>query len=705
MTTGTDKPRNSSRAGADQSGGGRNQRTGEPEAPAIGDWLRFFSDGTVLVLSGKAEMGQGIRTSLAQAVAEELRLPLERVRTVLGDTARTPYDMGTFGSLTTPVMADRLHRVAASARELFKERAARRWGIPRSETVVANGIVIHPPTGRSLSYSELAEEPDGGRIDEPWSEDAPVTPPEAWSVAGKPARRVDGRDFVTGRHKYTWDLTRPGMLVGAVLRPPAFGATLEALDTSAAEQMPGVIVAHEGDFVGVAAPNRGAARRAISAIKADWHMPEMSEQVSWQNVHDYFKAHPAEPQGYHRWAGPAKFETGSLEAGQKAAISASGRTLRASYTVPYIAHTPLETRAALAEWDGGDNLTVWTGSQRPFGVRSELAAAFGIPEERVRVIVPDTGAAYGGKHTGEVAIEAARLARVARRPVKLVWSREDEFTWAYFRPAGLIEVSSAVTGDGRITGWEYCNYNSGPEAMRPPYPIPNQRVAFQTTLSPLRQGSYRALAATANHFARESHIDELAHSLGIDPLDFRLRNLPGERDESQKRLRAVLLAATERFGWATRQASPRHGFGISCGTEKGSFVATCAEVEVEPASRRVRVLRVVEAFECGAIVNPEGLSNQVEGAIMQALGGALFERIEFAEGKVLTDKLSLYRVPRFSDLPDIEVVLVDRRDLPSTGAGETPIVGLAPALANAIFDATGERLRDLPLTPAGTTRL
>jgi isoquinoline 1-oxidoreductase len=434
-------------------------------------------------------------------------------------------------------------------------------------------------------------------------------------------------------------------------------------------------------------------------------MPDMSEQVSWQNVHDYFKAHPTEPQGSHRWGGPAVFETGSLEAGRNAAASASGRTLQASYTVPYIAHTPLETRAALAEWEGGDNLTVWTGSQRPFGVRSELAAAFGIPEERVRVIVPDTGAAYGGKHTGEAAIEAARLARVACAPVKLVWSREDEFTWAYFRPAGLIEISSAVTGDGRITAWEYRNYNSGPEAMRPPYSIANQRVAFQTTLSPLRQGSYRALAATANHFARESHMDELAHLLRIDPLDFRLRNLQDERGASRERLRAVLLAAAERFGWATRETSPGHGAGISCGTEKGSFIATCAEVHVEPASGRVRVLRVVQAFECGAIVNPEGLTNQVEGAVVQALGGALFERIEFAEGKVITDKLSLYRVPRFSDVPVIEVVLLDRRDLPSTGAGETPIVGLAPALANAIFDATGQRLRDLPLTPAGTSSL
>jgi isoquinoline 1-oxidoreductase len=335
-------------------------------------------------------------------------------------------------------------------------------------------------------------------------------------------------------------------------------------------------------------------------------------------------------------------------------------------------------------------------------VRAELATDFGILEEEVRVIVPDTGSAYGGKHTGEAAIEAARLARGAGRPVKLVWSREEEFAWAYFRPAGLIEVSSAVAGDGTITAWEYHNYNSGPSAIRPPYPIPNQTVVFHTTLSPLRQGSYRALAATANHFARESHIDELAHLLGLDPLDFRLRNLQGASLE-QERLRGVLNAATERFGWASREARrlPGCGYGLACGTEKGSYVAACAEVEVEQATGRLRVVRLVEAFECGAIVNPQGLANQVEGAVVQALGGALFERVKFGDGRVESDRFSRYRVPRFGDVPQIEVVLVDRKDLPSAGAGETPIVGPAPALANAIFDACGLRLRDLPLAPKG----
>jgi isoquinoline 1-oxidoreductase len=460
------------------------------------------------------------------------------------------------------------------------------------------------------------------------------------------------------------------------------------VDTHAAERIHGVTVVHEGDFVGVAAPNRAVARQAIAAIHARWNTPE---QVSDQNIFEYLKAHPAESKRPH-WGGPPIFEIGSLEAGR-----AAGRTFEATYTVAYIAHAPLETRAALAEWEG-EHLTVWTGTQVPFGVRTELAAAFDIPEEQVRVIVPDTGGAYGGKHSGDAAVEAARLAKAAGNPVRVRWSREEEFNWAYFRPAALIEVSSTVDAEGRITAWEYHNYNSGRAAMEPAYDIPNQKVAFHAVDSPLRQGSYRALAATANHFGRESHIDELAHLVGMDPLAFRLKNLPDQSDERQARLSAVLLAAADRFGWASRKPVPGHGYGLSCGTEKGSFVATCAEVTVDPTNNKVRVVRVVEAFECGAIVNPEGLTNQIEGAVTQAIGGALLEKIEFADGKILSDRFSRYRVPRFSDAPEIEVVLVDRKDLPSTGAGETPIVGLAPAVANAIFDATGRRLRGMPLS-------
>src|SRR6185503_3815568 len=313
------------------------------------------------------------------------------------------------------------------------------------------------------------------------------------------------------------------------------------------------------------------------------------------------------------------------------------KTLRQTYTVAYIAHTPLEPRAAVAEWKDG-KLTVWTGTQRPFAVSEELAQAFRVPSESVRVIVPDTGSAYGGKHTGEAAVEAARLAKAAGKPVKLIWSREEEFTWAYFRPAGVIDVSSGARADGSLVFWEFDNYNSGPAAMRTPYEVANQRIAFHPSDEPLRQGSYRSLAAAANHFARESHMDELAHELRIDPLEFRLKNLKNDR------LRAVFQAAAEKFGWGKRKPEKNHGFGISGGIEKNGQVATCAEVAVE--HEQVKVVRVVEAFDCGAVINPQGLRNQISGAIVQGLGGALFESIRFENGRIQNPHLSGYRVPR-----------------------------------------------------------
>jgi isoquinoline 1-oxidoreductase len=333
---------------------------------------------------------------------------------------------------------------------------------------------------------------------------------------------------------------------------------------------------------------------------------------------------------------------------------------------------PLEPRSAVAEWSDG-RLTVWTGTQRPFGVRTELAEAFRIPETQVRVIVPDTGSAYGGKHTGEFAVEAARLAKAAGKPVKLVWTRAEEFAFGYFRPAGVIEVKAAVDGNGRITAWEFDNWNSGPASIQTPYDVSNRRIRFHQSESPLRQGSYRGLAATANHYAREMHMDAIARALGIDAVEFRLTHL---RDE---RMRNVLTAAAQGIGWP--KASSGRALGIACGTEKGSYVATAAELS--RADKGFKVERLIVAFECGAIVNPDGLKNQVEGAIVQGLGGALFEAVEFAGGRLSNGSMAQYRVPRFKDVPALDIVLLDRRDLPSAGAGETPIVCVAPAIGSA----------------------
>ncbi|MGH9444745.1 MAG: xanthine dehydrogenase family protein molybdopterin-binding subunit, partial [Terriglobia bacterium] len=340
---------------------------------------------------------------------------------------------------------------------------------------------------------------------------------------------------------------------------------------------------------------------------------------------------------------------------------------------------------------------VWTGSQRPFGVQGDVAQAFQMPLDQVRVIVPDTGAAFGGKHTGECAVEAARLAKAAGKPVKLVWTREEEFTWAYFRPAGVIEISSGIDAGGRLTAWEFQNYNSGSAGILTPYDVANRKIEFHPSKTVLRQGSYRCLAATANNFARECHMDDLARQISMDPLELRRKNL------TDARVLAVLDAATKAFGWGRARAAraPGHGFGLACGTEKGGYLAACAEIAADRTAGTVRVIRVTVAFDCGAIVNPDGLKNQIQGAQMMGLGGALFEAIRFENGRILNDKFSSYRVPRFSDMPEIEVVLIDRKDQPSAGAGESPIMGIAPAVRNALLDATGIRLFSLPLAPSG----
>ena len=412
---------------------------------------------------------------------------------------------------------------------------------------------------------------------------------------------------------------------------------------------------HDGNFVGVTAPTVEIAS-GMAAIKADW---KSGSQPANKNLFEYLKQNPDGSDGP---AISSVHDSGSVEA----ALANADHSLRQTYTVSYIAHVPLEPRAAVAQWVG-DELTVWTGTQRPFGVRTELAEAFRIPEERIRVLMPDTGSAYGGKHTGETAVEAARLARAAKHPVKLVWTREEEFTWAYFRPAGIMEVAAGVRKDGAVTAWEFHNYNSGTAGIRTFYDIPNQRIQFHATRSPLRQGSYRALAATANHFARESFMDELAHAAKIDPLEFRLKNLKDER------LRAVFEAAARKFGWGKAKSAAGQGFGMGGGYEKLGNVATFAEVAVDQKSGKVRVVRVVTAFECGAIVNPDNLRNQIEGSNIMGLGGALFEAIEFDNGRILNGRMSRYRIPRFSDVPVLETVLLDRKDLPSAGAGECPL--------------------------------
>ncbi len=656
---------------------GKTRRNSEDDLPReIDAWLHIGESGEITVFTGKVEVGQNIRTSLSQAVAEELSVSLASVRLVMGDTQLVPFDMGTFGSRTTPVMNLQLRRVSAAARDALLALAAKQWNADPGNLTAADGRVLDAKGHHSASYSELVK---GQQITQVLPAEDPLKPAAQWKVAGQAVPKVDGRDFVTGKHRYPSDCTLPGMLYGKVVRPSSFGATLISADTHAAEQLENVTVVRDGDFLAVAAPSTAAAEKAAASIKAEWKSQQ--PQISNNELFDYFKKNQSQSERE-----PAH-ESGDVEK----AFASADHKLNSTFQIQYIAHTPLEPRAALAQWNG-DQLTVWTGTQRPFGVRSELATAFHLPEEKVRVLMPDMGSGYGGKHTGEAALEAARLARAAKRPVKVIWTREEEFTWAYFRPAGLIEVSSATDSAGKLTAWEFHNYNSGGAGIRTYYEIPNQRIQFHPVDSPLRQGSYRALAATANHFAREVHMDEIASSLKMDPLEFRLKNLKDER------LRAVFEQGGKHFGWHNPRAA-NHGFGVGGGYEKLGYMATFVEISLNPQTREIRIERVLTAFDCGAIVNPDGLRNQLIGANIMGIGGALFEAIEFQDGRILNNRLSKYRVPRFRDVPPMDAFLIDRKDQPSVGAGEAPILGIAPAIANAIFAVTGIASHSLPMAP------
>ncbi|MCO6044148.1 molybdopterin-dependent oxidoreductase [Aeoliella sp. ICT_H6.2] len=655
--------------------GRRQPRRGEP----LGDRLHVAEDGIVTVLTSKVEVGQGSRTQITQAAAEELRLPIEKIQLVMADTEQCPDDGGTAGSRTTPSTVPRVRSACAAARERLVELAAATLEVEPGEVQYDRGTFT--TAGRTMSLADLVREAEVAEsLQAPPNGEAQVRRVSEWQVLGVPTNKVGAEAIVTGQHRYPSDYQLPGMEYGKVLRPPSYGAKLTSIDLEAGQKLEGVTVVRDGDFVGCTAPSSWQAGKAIEALvaTAEW---ETVDHPSSENLFTHLKETAREGGGRRGRRG------GGAAGDVDAALESANQSIDSSFEIAYIQHAPMEPRAAVAEWSDG-KLTVWTGSQQPSRVEGELRGAFGLRGDGVRVIVPDTGGGFGGKHTGEAAVEAARLAKAAGKPVSLRWTREEEFTWAYFRPAGLIEVKAALDDQGRIVAWDFANYNSGGSALDTPYRVPNKRERVLECDSPLRQGSYRALASTANTFAREVAMDELAELAGVDPLDFRLAHL------EEGRLRNVLVAATEKFGWRKRRAEGRN-IGLACGTEKGSYVAACVEADV--VDGEVQNLLVCQAYECGAIHNPTNLRSQVEGAIVMGLGAALREAMEFSDGQIQNASFYSYEVPRMRDLPEMELVLVNRPDLPSVGAGETPIIAIAPALAGAVYAATGGRSRSMPL--------
>jgi nicotinate dehydrogenase subunit B len=589
--------------------------------------VRLGEGGIYQAFTGKVEMGQGAQTLLTQAVAEELGVPVKQVRLIMADTGIVPDDGGTWASLTTPETVPAV----------------------RTETAAIAG---HP-----------------------------ITDPAQWKVLGTSVPPLHGPEAITGTLRYCSDVRVEGMLHGRIVRPGAYRAKLESFDDSEARALPGVQVVREGDLLGVVARDPQTAARAAGLIQAQWRaepLPPIDSLI------ERFRAKAVAPVEVKDTRYPPLIGVGDVEAG----LASAQRKLSASYWAPPIAHVPLEPRAAVAEWQDGA-LTVYCGKTAPFLVRAELAKSLGIPESKVRVRISMPGGAFGCKQRSECELEAAILARAAHAPVRLAWTREEEFWVAYARPAGVVDIESGVDSEGRLIAWRFRNYNAGAPGLRPPYDLPHMSNEFWRAESPFRQGSYRALAATLNNFARESHIDEWAHALQRDPLDFRLAHI------GDPRLKEALQRAAERFGWGKRKAGLGLGFGLACNIEKGARLALFVETEGKGAGLRLR--RMVAVGDFGAALNPENLRNQMQGAMIQGIGGALWEQLQFDSRNQLTRRLSQYRVPRFRDVPDIAVEIIDRRHVPAAGAGESPITLPAPAIANALFSATGERKRSLPL--------
>ncbi|TPV94682.1 MAG: isoquinoline 1-oxidoreductase [Myxococcales bacterium FL481] len=641
-------------------------------------WLHIAKDETITIYSGRVEMGQGIRTSFAQLVAEELPAPLDQFRVVVGDTALCPYDRGTWGSQSVPRQSPILRRVGATARQLLLELASQHFDVPSGELEIAAGSVTHTASGDSATFGALV---DGEELEAVVEDDVDVIPASDWKLAGTPVPKVGARAFVTGEHVYTSDLRPDGLQYGMVLRPPSFGADLTTVDTSLAEAMDGVTVVKDGDFVGVVAPDPGTAEAAIASIDATWNESREDRGVT-DTQFSRLESRPVERMA---WRTRTETHRGDVSSG----LAEAAHVVRATYRIPYIAHVPLETRSGVAQWTGSNKLDLWAGTQSPFGNREDLAQKFGLSEANVRVQVPDMGSGYGGKTSSESAIEVARLAKAVDGPVKLHWTREEEFTWAYFRPAASINARVGVDARGRLVAWEQTTHNGGLTGLDCQYRVANEHRRFQPARADLRQGSYRAVGSTANKFAAESATDEAAHAAGKDPLEFRRDNL------DDARLIDVMEAAVEAFDWGADKPNG-HGFGLAVCKDKGGAICNCVEVAVGDEGE-VTIVRIISAFEAGPIINPAEVEAQIEGSVIMGIGGALWEVIEYGDGKIHNPRLSQYRVPRFSDIPPMQTILLDRRDRSPSGAGECGIVAIAPALANAIFDATGERIRQLPL--------
>ncbi|TQK11764.1 molybdopterin cofactor-binding domain-containing protein [Herbaspirillum sp. SJZ107] len=683
--------------------------------PWLDAWIRIDADNRITVFTGKAELGQGIKTALLQVAAEELLVAPGRITLVTADTARTPNEGYTAGSHSMQDSGTALRHAAAQVRQILGELAAKRFGIGAPAVTVRDGV-FQAPDGRRASYGELLA---GQQLHLRCNPAIPVRAPEGHTVAGKPLQRIDIPAKVTGGPAYVQDLRLPNMVHGRVVRPPTPGARLLDVDTAAVARLPGVLkVVRDGRFLAVIADGEYRAVKATAALAKATRWDTPATLPADTRPAPMVRAWPARPYPI-------------LERGVP---GSAGRTLAAMYSKPFQLHASIGPSCAVAQLVNGQ-YTVWTHSQGVYPLRDALSELLGADKATIRCIHTEGSGCYGHNAADDVAADAALLARAfPGRPVRVQWMREDENGWEPFGPAMLTSARATLDGAGKIVDWQYDVWSpphntrpgkagnllaathldkpfkpdtptpspqpegSGDRNAIPYYVLPNARVVhqFQDTI-PLRSSALRSLGAYCNVFSIESFMDELAHAANVDPVAFRLRNLADPRAVD------VVRAAAKKFGWDSYKKTPRRGRGFAFARYKNlaAFCAIALEVEVARDTGMVRITRAMAAVDCGEVVNPDGVRNQIEGGIIQSASWTLLERIRFDERQILTRDWAQYPILRFNQVPErLEVEIIDRPGQPFLGTGEASQGPTGAAIANAIADACGLRLRDLPLDRA-----
>ncbi len=645
-------------------------------------FLRIDEDGTVFCHVGKIEMGQGPITSLPQQIADELDVALESVKMVMGDTLLCPWDAGTWGSLTTREFSHYLRAAGAEARAVLLQLASEKLEIPVEDLQVSKGIIsARANPKKQVSYGELAK---GKKIEKFLDEKPPVKDFTQFHYVGQSRLHADGILKVTGKAEYTGDLKLPGMVYAKVLRPPSHLSKLLSVDYSEAEKMEGIQVVRDDQLVAVLHEFPDKAEEALALIKADYSPDDLD--VDHHSIFQYLLDAPSD--------GREVRSSGNMDEGE----AISNEIIESEFHDGYVAHSPIETHSALAHWEGA-KVTVWASTQSPFGAQGEIAGRFEMELDDVRVISPFVGGGFGGKIYHPQAIEAARIAKMAGKPVLLIYTREEEFFMDYFRPAAVVKIKSGMTREGKMILWDYKQYFAGNRGSDTIYNVPHALTTGfgekrGTPVHPFATGAWRAPANNTNTFARESQVDILAAKAGIDPVQFRLDNLADEK------MIAVIEALAEKFGYSPKAGPSGRGIGMACGTDAGTWVAVMIEVKVDEKTGKVQPIRAVCSQDMGLCVNPQGSYIQAEGCVTMGMGYALSEDVEFKGGDVITNNFDSYQLPLFSWVPEtIDTVILDRQDEAPQGGGEPAIICMGGALANAIFDACGARVYQMPMTP------